>query len=110
MANLLTEPLRSGDTAGRIGGDEFAILLDDADRDAAALVADRIFARLAVPVLVDGHQVRMSCSVGVVVDADRRSIAAELLSQADVAMYAAKTEGKGRYRIYEPGMSRRPAA
>jgi diguanylate cyclase (GGDEF)-like protein len=102
VARRVDESLRSADTAARLGGDEFAVLLEDlSDVDEAALVAERIGDALAAPFQVAGREVFMKASVGIAVG---RSGASELLRQADVAMYRAKAEGKGRTRVYEASM------
>jgi diguanylate cyclase (GGDEF)-like protein len=102
VARRIDDSLRSADTAARLGGDEFAILLEDlSGTDEAVLVAERIGGALSAPVVVQGREVFVKASVGISVG---REGASELLRQADVAMYRAKAEGKGRYRIYEESM------
>jgi len=94
--------MRSADTAARLGGDEFAVLLEDLTSSSEAVrVAQRIIDALREPIVVAGREVFASASVGVATgdrDAD------DLLRQADVAMYRAKAEGKGRFALYEDGM------
>jgi diguanylate cyclase (GGDEF)-like protein len=102
VARRIDESLRSADTAARLGGDEFAVLLEDlAGPEEAVLVAERISESLHAPVTVQGREVFVSSSVGIAVG---RVSAHELLRQADVAMYRAKSEGKGRYRVFEESM------
>jgi diguanylate cyclase (GGDEF)-like protein len=102
VARRIDQSLRSADTAARLGGDEFAVLLEDLSGvDEAVLVADRIAEALAVPIVVQGREVYVKASVGIAVG---RSGASELLRQADVAMYRAKAEGKGRCRVFEESM------
>ncbi|HET6509401.1 MAG TPA: EAL domain-containing protein [Baekduia sp.] len=102
VARRVDESLRSADTAARLGGDEFAVLLEDlAGVEEAVLVADRIGAALSAPVVVQGREVFVKASVGIAVG---RAGAPELLRQADVAMYRAKAEGKGRARVFEEAM------
>jgi diguanylate cyclase (GGDEF)-like protein len=104
LARRIDESLRSADTAARLGGDEFAVLLEDLSGvEEAILVADRIDAALAEPVVVQGREVFMKASVGIAVGAAGTG-ADELLRQADVAMYRAKAEGKGRARVFEESM------
>jgi diguanylate cyclase (GGDEF)-like protein len=96
--------LRPGDIAARLGGDEFAVLLDPvAGDDEAAGMAEALLARLADPVVIEGRRVVVNGSAGVAVWDGRRA-PSELLRDADVAMYAAKRAGKGRYAVFEPGM------
>ncbi len=103
VARRIAESLRSADTAARLGGDEFAVLLEDLMHvDEAVLVAERITAALSAPIVVSGREVFVK-----VVARDRRrrpASAAELLRQADVAMYRAKADGKGRHRVFEDSM------
>jgi diguanylate cyclase (GGDEF)-like protein len=102
VARRIDDSLRSSDTAARLGGDEFAVLLEDlSDVEEAVLVADRIGAALTAPVVVQGREVFVKASVGIAVG---RAGASELLRQADVAMYRAKAEGKGRSRVFEESM------
>jgi diguanylate cyclase (GGDEF)-like protein len=104
LARRIDESLRSADTAARLGGDEFAVLLEDLSSvDEAMLVADRIDAALDEPVVVQGREVFMKASVGIAVGQPGTG-ATELLRQADVAMYRAKADGKGRVRIFEASM------
>jgi diguanylate cyclase (GGDEF)-like protein len=102
VARRIDESLRSADTAARLGGDEFAVLLEDLSGvDEAVLVAERIVGALKAPVVVQGREVFVSASIGIAVG---RVGASELLRQADVAMYRAKAEGKGRHRVFEESM------
>ena len=105
-ARLAARRCAPRDTAARLGGDEFAVLIEDA-ADAAEVErgrgADRRRA-LAEPVRRRAASlVTASASVGVATTADARG-AAELLRQADLALYVAKGAGKGRWRRYEPGL------
>ncbi|MCW3004139.1 MAG: hypothetical protein JWQ20_3437 [Conexibacter sp.] len=102
VARRIDESLRGADTAARLGGDEFAVLLEDlSGPEEAVLVAERITDALHAPVVVQGREVFVSASVGIAVG---RVSAQELLRQADVAMYRAKADGKGRYRVFEDSM------
>jgi diguanylate cyclase (GGDEF)-like protein/PAS domain S-box-containing protein len=102
-AHRVRSSLRTEDTAARLGGDEFAVLLEDADVTAAARVAERIRVALGTPFWVLGQEVYISASIGIAV---RRNgdTAGELLRNADVAMYTAKSKGKACFEIFEPAM------
>jgi diguanylate cyclase (GGDEF)-like protein/PAS domain S-box-containing protein len=102
--------VRPTDTVARFGGDEFAVLLDGVDGSAdAADAAARILRALDLPVEIDGKHVFPRASVGIclVGEALETPAAAELLRNADVAMYMAKRDSKGSYRVFEPTMHER---
>jgi diguanylate cyclase (GGDEF)-like protein/PAS domain S-box-containing protein len=104
VAERLRACLRPEDTVSRIGGDEFAILLEDADEELAASVSARILDTLRRPFSLGGIEVHLSGSIGLAFsDADTRA-ADELLRNADVAMYTAKNRGKGRAEQFESSM------
>ena len=102
IAERLTGAIRAGDTAARIGGDEFAVLLPYALGETAVLqLCDRITTSLAQPVIVGGRAVNCTVSIGVALDHDRTSTPEVLLRNGDVAMYRAKERGKGRVEVFE---------
>jgi len=105
VAARLREATRPQDLCARLGGDEFAVLLRDTSSEAAAKVAQRIVEWVAAPMQVGGGDAYLGASVGVatakgVIDLER------LIHHADVAMYAAKANGKGRIQIFETGLLR----
>jgi predicted signal transduction protein with EAL and GGDEF domain len=86
-----------------MGGDEFAILLEDAhDTHSSVEIAERILEALRVPFTVQGQTVRIHGSVGIALYTDPDQTAEELLRHADVAMYAAKNQGKDRLMVFQP--------
>jgi diguanylate cyclase (GGDEF)-like protein len=101
----LTRQVRELDTVARLGGDEFAIIQTSVDqpRDATAL-ANRLIEALSAPYEIDGHQVVIGTSVGISVVPDDGNDADQLLKNADLALYRAKADGRGRYRFFEPEM------
>jgi diguanylate cyclase (GGDEF)-like protein/PAS domain S-box-containing protein len=102
--------VRPTDTVARFGGDEFAVLLDGVDGSAdAADAASRILRALELPIEIDGKNVVPRASVGIcLVGEDLETPeATELLRNADVAMYMAKRDSKGSYRVFEPMMHER---
>ena len=115
VAERLRLAIRPHDTAARIGGDEFAILLEETRGiDDAVTVAERIVDALRRPMTVFDRQVSIRASIGIssvardaACPANREPeavTAGELIARADMAMYRAKQLGKARFAIYEPGM------
>ncbi len=103
-AQRLVSCLRACDTAGRLGGDEFAVLVDDIQRDEdIRQVADRITAAFAVPFTLDGREASATASVGVAPALPGQG-AEDLLRNADLAMYVAKSRGRGQAAVFEPAM------
>ena len=106
VARRLDVNVRGADTAARFGGDEFAVLLEDvADSQDAADVAQRILEMLAESIEAGHREVSVGASIGVSVAlaGDARG-AEDLVRDADAAMYIAKRDGKGAYRLFEPAM------
>jgi diguanylate cyclase len=104
VAGRLRSCLREHDTVGRLGGDEFAILAEDTDMDAARLLAERVIATLGAPFPLVGGQVIIRASVGIAADEGRGLDEAQLLRNADIAMYAAKSRGKGTDEVFQGSM------
>ena len=102
------DPLvRPTDTAARLGGDEFAVLLDSGESDDEAhAIAKRIRRALADPLMVDEHELSLTASIGIAFS-DGSVQADELLRNADMAMYAAKENGKDSIQAFEQTMHRR---
>ena len=96
VADRLRSTLRASDTAARMGGDEFAILLEGAPERFATMAAQRILERLREPWSVGGTQVSIDSSAGIATSTSAATASAdEMLRNADIAMYAAKAQGKG---------------
>ena len=97
--------VRDGDVLARLGGDEFAILTEDlADLRRARAMAERLVRELRAPYLLGGHPVSISASIGIAGAHDAVDGAADLVRNADVAMYMAKAGGKAGFAIFDPGM------
>ncbi len=105
VAERLRGAFRDGDTLARMGGDEFAILVEDPPAATApTVVADRLVAALQAPFTEGGKELFVHASVGVAVLTSRSQTADELLRNADISMYMAKRKGKNRIEIFEPSM------
>jgi diguanylate cyclase (GGDEF)-like protein len=107
-AGRIEAAVRPADVAARMGGDEFAVLLEDVDDHHGEQVAARILDLFAEPVTVDGESSWVRSSVGIATAAAGSVGADELLRQADIAMYRAKEAGKSQVRVWFPEMQ--PAA
>jgi diguanylate cyclase (GGDEF)-like protein len=106
VGRRLSSAIRGGDVVARLGGDEFAVLLRDIGTSADPIaVADRILEVLADPFDIDAHRLSARASIGIAIGNSAVS-SDELLRQADIAMYAAKAEGKGRYTVFDPDLTR----
>lgn len=100
-ARRMSDTLRGSDAVGRIGGDEFVVLLSEIEDTATALeVATKICNAISEPVVMDDLQLQISCCVGVAVYPEHGSDAAELFRNADLAMYRAKDAGRDGIRVY----------
>ena len=105
VSTRLRRVLRPTDVAARLGGDEFAVLLDDIKTDDDALHAgERVLLALSSPIDVGERTVTVRASVGVAVADGNEWTTDELLRNADVAMYIAKSQGKSCVRLFEGSM------
>ncbi|GLY94913.1 hypothetical protein Acsp02_21680 [Actinoplanes sp. NBRC 103695] len=101
VADRIAGALRADDTAARLGGDEFAALVENVqDPGAVEETAARILAALREPILVDGGALQANASIGITTTPEADT-AAELLRQADLALYVAKGAGKNQWRRYQ---------
>jgi diguanylate cyclase (GGDEF)-like protein/PAS domain S-box-containing protein len=107
VADRLQMSIRPGDTVARIGGDEFAILLEGAGTDEATRVAQRIGQRLRAPLNLEGREVVVTGSLGIACKTSPENRPDDLLRNADVAMYAAKNAVKARYAVFDTVMQTR---
>jgi diguanylate cyclase (GGDEF)-like protein/PAS domain S-box-containing protein len=107
LAGRLAEALRPGDTVARLGGDEFTVLLEDiVEAPDAAVVADRILHSLDDPFVIDGNELFVTASIGIAVSNPALG-PADLMRNADIAMYDAKRRGRSRLAIFDESMHRR---
>ena len=101
VAERAVQVIRAGDTVARLGGDEFAILMEDIDMSTAEVIAERLLAAIREPILVDGQLMTVRASIGLAQASPGEMTADEALRNADVAMYLAKSRGKGMIAQYE---------
>jgi diguanylate cyclase (GGDEF)-like protein/PAS domain S-box-containing protein len=111
IARRLERSLQPGDTAARLSGDEFAILIDDF-RDASDLLR---FARnlndiINAPIQLDGHQISTTASVGIALSTTRYKNPQDILNDADKAMYRAKAHGRARHEVFDEEIHERAMA
>jgi diguanylate cyclase (GGDEF)-like protein len=104
VSQRIREQLRDQDVVARIGGDEFAVLLCDAELDDAVRIAERLVASLRRPFHLGSRDALIGASVGVAVRHSRNDTADDLLSNADVAMYIAKKAGASQVVVFRPQM------
>jgi diguanylate cyclase (GGDEF)-like protein/PAS domain S-box-containing protein len=105
IAARLQKSARSMDTIARLGGDEFTLLLEGLHHiDDAIQVAEQIVAQLQLPIPLGERQIFASASIGIAYTVDGNRLLDDLLRDADIAMYQAKSNGKGGYAIFDVGM------
>jgi diguanylate cyclase (GGDEF)-like protein len=105
VAERLKASVRETDTVSRFGGDEFALIATDLREPAdAAALALKVLTALSEPVLIGDVEVRSGASVGIAVYGPQSANTESLLSHADIALYRAKSEGRGTYRFFTDAM------
>jgi EAL domain-containing protein (putative c-di-GMP-specific phosphodiesterase class I)/GGDEF domain-containing protein len=105
LTGLIGRAVRSSDTVARLGGDEFVVVMDDITTvDDVELCAKNLVTRVEPEMVVEGHQLHVTASVGVCVYPDFAGDARHLLKWADAAMYSAKENGRNQHQVFSPGM------
>ncbi len=106
VAQRLQDSVRDSDTVARLSGDEFvAILTEYPERALSADVAQRIMRAVTQPVMLEGKEFFVTCSIGVAVYGADGTSAQRLIEHADIAMYRAKKLGRNNTQFYEPAMN-----
>ncbi|MFZ4728881.1 MAG: diguanylate cyclase domain-containing protein, partial [Pseudanabaena sp.] len=101
VAKRLSASIRTGDTAARLGGDEFVILLDNLkEKQDAIITIERIQAAMAPTCCLDGNKINISMSMGMAFSIDSYQSPKDILADADIAMYQAKSLGKSCYQVF----------
>ncbi len=108
VARRLESTVRSGDVVARLGGDEFAVVQLGATTQAeAAALARRLIDAVSEPLQVLGHRIEVGATVGIALAPGDGSNPDDLLKHADMALYRAKADGRGRYSFFDPAMEGR---
>jgi diguanylate cyclase (GGDEF)-like protein len=108
MADRLRSMLRDGDTVARLGGDEFVLILNDQSNEEVVFRAlQRITARVAEPIEIDGKELVVTCSAGISLFPQDGPDVDTLLKNADAAMYRAKEHGRNNFQFYTSEMNER---
>ena len=106
VADRLSACIRDTDTVARLGGDEFAILAtaDSDQRETAIAMASRLLEAVAAPYDLDGHHINIGTSIGIALAPEHGTDVDQLMKNADLALYKAKSEGRDAYRFFEDAM------
>ncbi|MFT4118369.1 EAL domain-containing protein [Bradyrhizobium sp.] len=111
VADRFRSALREGELVARLGGDEFAIIQPGmAQPEAAKALARRLVDLISRAYAIAGHMLHVGTSIGIALYPNDGREPDELLKNADLALYRAKADGRGSYRLYEPGMDERMQA
>lgn len=103
VARRLASSVRPGDLVARFGGDEFVVVCSTGSLDVALEVADRILRVLSAPVVLEGVEIHPRASIGVVLRGPDHHSADDMIRDCDIAMYEAKSGGKGRVTVLDEG-------
>ena len=105
IARRLEACLRAGDTVARIGGDEFVLLLEDIESiNEATIIVNRLQKKITSPIVLDGHEVFITASIGIALSSGEYLEPTNLLRDADTAMYRAKELGRARHEVFNSSM------
>ncbi|QLU67423.1 diguanylate cyclase [Citrobacter freundii] len=111
LSSLMLSMLRTSDVLARLGGDEFGLLLPDCNIESARFIAGRVINAINdYHFTWEGRLHRIGASAGITLIDDKNHVATEVISQADIACYAAKNSGRGRVCVYEPQQNQMHAA
>lgn len=110
VSERISDCLRASDTVSRLGGDEFAVLLPQiTEAEDSFIVAQKILDALSLPFHFDGHELRMSSSIGIAIYPDDGRDAETLFKNSDIALYDAKEHGRNNYKVFALEMNKKAA-
>ncbi len=108
VSGKIRHSLRSSDLVGRLGGDEFLVILQDiSDTDFPAVVAETILSSISAPAFIDEKEIAISASIGIVLVPADATKSEEVVRFADIAMYEAKRNGRNRIQYFSQGINRK---
>ncbi len=111
VAKRILKCVRAEDTVSRFGGDEFSLLLTNIESlEDATVAAEKILAAIRLPLIVDGHELCLSASMGIALYPEAGETIEDLLHSADTAMYHVKGTGKDGYCAYDRRMDKQPGS
>ncbi|MFN7174795.1 MAG: putative bifunctional diguanylate cyclase/phosphodiesterase, partial [Thermaurantiacus tibetensis] len=110
VSRRLADTLGPEGRVGRIGGDEFEAILPGFDEEGRlAALAEKLIAEMCRPFEIEGHEIRIGGSIGIAVARPGKAYAESLIKEADLALYAAKADGRGTFRFFSPDMHQQAA-
>lgn len=108
VADKMQSALRATDSIARLGGDEFALLIGHLEHEDDAIeITEKLMAIFKDPLNLHGHELFMTCSIGIALYPHHAKTAEELLKNADAAMYKSKAEGRNAFTFYSREMTRK---
>ncbi|MDB5991133.1 MAG: hypothetical protein JWQ10_2536 [Herbaspirillum sp.] len=105
VARSIRSMMTGGDTVARLGGDEFVVLVDVAQPEDAAQVADKLVTLIGQPFMIESHALQISASIGIAIYPEDGVNRHEMLVNADAAMYYTKRSGRNGYHFFAPSMN-----
>ncbi len=102
FVNNIKKSIRKNDTFARIGGDEFAIIIENfSSKESLKNLAKKIIEVVSIPVVFDNNSLQISCSIGISIGYEKNIESETLIHHADIAMYQAKAKGKSNFVFYD---------
>ncbi|RKQ35620.1 EAL domain-containing protein [Oceanobacillus halophilus] len=105
VSNRLLDTVREKDFVSRVSGDEFSIILPNTDREGSLEIAENIISSFQKPFIIDNFELYLTTSIGLSIFPYDGDNVAELMKNADTALYRAKEQGKNKYNVFHTGMN-----